>query len=171
MTKPTYRKYSKYSIENPEVWAESQLVDAPKDVNFLIKVFKKFGNVKTVLDVGCGMGAHTAELTKKGYSCVGVDANPAMIEYAKKRYPKLKFDTQYMQKVKVKGTFDVVVCIGNIIAFNQSNEEVLQTFKGFLKHLKKGGILLVSTTNPISYIKDRNFKESFVDAGADRKKH
>lgn len=165
-----YHKYSKYSIENPEVWAESQMSDAPKETRFLIKLFKKYGKVKKVLDVGCGIGAHTKILNNNGYDCIGVDANPAMIKHAKKKYPELKFDTQYMQTLKVKGAFDAIVCIGNIIAFNRSNEEVLKTFKGFNKHLKKKGILLVSTTNPITYIQNRNFKSRFIDTGKDRRK-
>lgn len=165
-----FKKYSKYSIESPEVWALSQDKDAKKESKFLIKLFKKYGKVKSILDVGCGVGSHINELTKKRYICKGVDADPAKIKYAKKRYPNLKFDTQFMQELNVKGKFDAIVCIGNIIAFNRSNEEVLKTFKKFLKHLKKNGILIVSTTNPISYIKNKNFRDYFVDTGKDRKK-
>ena len=166
-----YKKYSKYSIENPENWADLQIADAPKDVTFLIKLFKKYGKFKKILDVGCGMGAHTNLFTKKGYDCFGVDANPAMIKYAKEKYPNLKFDVQFMQNLKVKGKYDALVCIGNIIAFNKNNEEVMKTFKNFYKHLKKNGILIIQTSNSIHHIKNKDFRETFVDTGDDRKKY
>lgn len=168
--KKRYKDYSKYSIENPEIWAMLQKKDAPKDVKFLIKLLKEFGKVKNILDVGCGAGSHMKEFVDKGYLVYGVDANPEMIKFAKKKYPSLKFDVQYMQTLDIKGKFDALICIGNIIAFNESNEEVLQTFKRFFKHLKKDGILVVQTTNPISYIENCNFRKSFVDTGEDRKK-
>jgi len=76
-----------------------------------------------------------------------------MIKYAKRKYPDIAFDTQFMQTLKVKEKFDAIICIGNIIAFNKSNEEVTQTLQRFLKHLKKGGLLILNTSNPISYIK------------------
>ncbi len=165
-----FKKYSKYSIESPEVWALAQDRDVKKESKFLIKLFKKYGKVKSILDVGCGVGSHVNELTKKGYTSKGVDADQAKIKYAKKRYPNLSFDVQFMQTLKVRGKFDAIICIGNIIAFNRSNEEVMQTFKSFFKHLKKRGILILGTSNPISYIKNKNFRESFVDTEEDRKK-
>jgi len=166
-----YKKCSKYSIENPEVWSILQEKEAPKDVRTIIRLFKKFGKVKRVLDVGCGAGTHLKMLQDVGYDCVGVDANPAMVKYAKEKYLNIPFDVQYMQTLRVKGKFDAIVCIGNIIAFNKSNEEVLQTFKAFLKHLRKDGLLILTTTNPISYIKNNSFRKSFVDTGEDRKKY
>ena len=38
-----------------------------------------------ILDLGCGDGALTAELMKRGAVVVGVDASPAMVEAARKR--------------------------------------------------------------------------------------
>jgi 2-polyprenyl-3-methyl-5-hydroxy-6-metoxy-1,4-benzoquinol methylase len=166
----TYRKYSKYSIENPEVYAMTQLKYVKQETGFLVRIFKKYGKVKKILDVGCGIGAHAKELADKGYECVGVDANPAMIRYAKGRYRGIEFHVQRMQNLRVWGKFDALICIGNIIAFNRSNKEVMQTFGNFNRHLRKGGLLILSTLNPISYIKNKNFRPAFVDKSEDRKR-
>lgn len=38
-----------------------------------------------VADLGCGPGAHTLDLARRGYEAVGVDASPRMIEVARRR--------------------------------------------------------------------------------------
>jgi hypothetical protein len=62
------------------------------------------------------------------------------------------------------------MCIGSIIVFNRTNDEVMKTLKGFYKTIKKGGILLIGTSNPINHIENHSFKKSFTDTGIDRKK-
>tara|TARA_Y100000034_G_scaffold133580_1_gene199434 strand:+ start:944 stop:1723 length:780 start_codon:yes stop_codon:yes gene_type:complete len=170
MVKKKFREYSKFSIENPEVWVEGQKEDAPKDIKSLISIFKKFGKVKKVLDVGCGMGAHVKALNYQGYDCVGVDFNPEMVKFSKEKYPSLDFDVQDMRTLKVKGKFDALICLHNVIAYNGSNEDVVKTLKAFSKHLKKNGLVIIHTLNPMSFIQNKNFREHFVDTGKDRKK-
>jgi len=49
--------------------------------DFLFEVLKKQG-VKTILDLGCGVGKIAVDLHTRGYSVVGVDINP-VVEKAK----------------------------------------------------------------------------------------
>ncbi len=163
-----YFKYSKYSIENPEVWEICQEPKSKKDTSFIIKLFKKYGKVKTVLDLGCGIGSHVKHLHDKGYNAEGVEADPAKVEFAKRKYPNLKFGTQFMQTLNLRKKYDAIICIHNIIAFNESNKEVFTTFKKFNQHLKKGGLLLVQTKNAMGLIKNK-FKSKRIDTGKDRK--
>jgi|GEM_PF-4898488 len=51
-----------YSLQHPEVWVPSTDEDAKQDIPFLLKIFKKYGPVKKILDVGCGMGRHAIEI-------------------------------------------------------------------------------------------------------------
>lgn len=44
-----------------------------------------------VLDLGCGTGHLTAALAARGARVVGLDNDPAMIEYARRAYPALPF--------------------------------------------------------------------------------
>ena len=163
-----YFKYSKYSIENPGVWEICQDPKSKKDTAFIIKLFKKYGKVKTVLDVGCGVGSHVKHLSDKGYNAEGVEADPAKVKYSQKKYPNLKFKHQFMQTLNMNKKYDALICIHNIIAFNKNNEEVFTTFKNFNKHLKKGGLLLVQTKNSMGLIKNQIMGKR-VDSGKDRK--
>lgn len=66
---------------------------------------------KRVLDFGCATGNYMSELQKLGYSCIGVDVNPAYIEIATKKnldvhlideklpFPDKSFDTVIMFEV------------------------------------------------------------------------
>ncbi|MBC8495778.1 methyltransferase domain-containing protein [archaeon] len=138
-----------------------------KDTSFIIKLFKKYGKIKSVLDVGCGVGSHVKHLHDKGYNAEGVEADPAKVKFSKKNYPNLKFGCQSMQTLNMNKEFDAIICINNIIAFNKTNEEVFRTFKNFNKHLKKGGLLLVQTKNAMGLIENRVVGRR-VDTGKDR---
>lgn len=168
MVEIKYFEYSKYSIENPKVWAICQEPNSKKDVLFIIKLFKKYGEIKSVLDVGCGIGSHVKNLYDKGYLVEGVEADPAKVKFSKEKYPDLKFTTQFMQTLNMNKKYDAIICIHNIIAFNKSNEEVFRTFNNFNKHLKKGGLVLVQTKNAMGLIKHK-IVGTRIDDGADRK--
>jgi len=156
-------KQTKYSFENPEVWVPSPEESASKEISLLINLFKKFGKVKSVLDVGCGMGSHAYLLSKKGYSCEGVEPHPKMIEYAKQHYHGVVYKVNDMQGINYKNKFDAVVCIGSIIVFNKSNEEAMKTFRNFYRALKKNGILILETANCVRWISSSKFKTDFED--------
>lgn len=106
-------------------------------------------------------------LREKGYKSFGVDANPEMIEYAKKRYPNSDFKVQNMRLLNINEAFDAIICIRSIIVFNKTNQEVLQTLRRFNDHIKKGGLLIVDVSNPISYLQKRKFKNRFVSKDKD----
>ena len=162
MAKKSYN-VSKYSFENPEVWIPTSEEDAKKEIPFLIKLFKKYGKIKTILDVGCGMGRHISLLSKKGYSCEGVEPHPKMIEYATQHYPEVTYKVNSMQDIKYKNQFDAVMCIFSIIVFNKSNEEAMKTFRNFYNALKKNGILILETFNCINWIANPSFRKEFEE--------
>lgn len=165
------KKFSKFSIENPEVWGVSQIKHSRDDVNFLHKLFKKFGKVNSVLDIGCAIGSHVDEFRKKGYAAFGTDANPEMINYAKKKYPLSNFETQDMRKLNLKEKYGGIVCIAGVIHFCVTNDQVLNTLKKFYNQLKKGGILLIEFTSWLKYIEGANFKGKFIAKGKDVKQY
>ncbi len=44
-----------------------------------------------VLDLGCGTGHQAGELARRGVAVVGVDADPAMLEVARREHPAVRF--------------------------------------------------------------------------------
>ncbi len=157
------KRSSKYSTESPEVWVPSSEEDAKREVPFLIKLFKKYGNVKSVLDVGCGKGRHAYLLSRQGYNCEGIEPHPKMVEYAQKHYPEVTYKVNSMQNIKYENNFDAIICIFSIIVFNKSNEEAIRTLTNFYRALKKGGIAIIETYNAINWLANNSFREHFVD--------
>ncbi len=70
-----------------------------------------------VLDAGCGTGRVAVRLSELGYDVVGCDADPAMVEVARREAPDLDWrdaDLAGLAGLDLGGTFDAVVLAGNI---------------------------------------------------------
>lgn len=63
----------------------------------------------TVLDVGCGTGAHAAELARRGFEVVGVDSDPAMLARAAEEHPDVEFIAADAQTLELGRTFDAAI--------------------------------------------------------------
>jgi SAM-dependent methyltransferase len=70
--------------------------------------------LKTAVDVGCGLGHFSNFLHSLGFQVLGVDARRENVEEAQKRYPELRFQVANAEDLAVNklGTFDLVLCLG-----------------------------------------------------------
>jgi trans-aconitate 2-methyltransferase len=100
-----------------------------------------------VLDVGCGDGKVTAEISRAlpdGF-VVGTDASPQMIEFAKKTFPaekfqNLRFRMMDARKIKIAQKFDFIFS-NAALHWVDDHEKILC---GAAAVLKSGGRLVVS---------------------------
>jgi len=104
----------------------------------------------TILDVGCGLGLHCVELTRRGYLTVGLDLSLAMItraaEAAQRQGLKINFLHADIREMQFDGAFDAAICMGTTFGFfdDESNRDVLAR----LHHaLRPGGRLLLDVAN------------------------
>lgn len=75
-----------------------------------------------ILDAGCGTGAMSVELAKRGAEVVGVDISPALIEIAQKRLPanldgQITFVSGDMLEA-TKGGFDHALAMDSLIYYH-----------------------------------------------------
>jgi len=70
--------------------------------------------IRTVADVGCGVGYFSEFLAKQGFEVSGFDGRPGNIEEAQRRYPKLRFGVADVEDAPVAAerAFDMVLCAG-----------------------------------------------------------
>ena len=52
------RPVDKYLFDHPEIWEQNNQPRFDREPAFLAEVFRRYGSVERVLDVGCGTGGH-----------------------------------------------------------------------------------------------------------------
>jgi len=98
---------------------------------------------RTVLDVGCGTGAHAMALSDLGFEVDGVDLEPVMIERARERCPNGTFAVGDMTCLEVPGRYDVIVSLFSSIGYAKTEDGLRATLRGMRSHLKDGGLVLI----------------------------
>jgi len=79
----------------------------------LVDILRKI-RCDRVLDLGCGTGVLTNEISGFANEIIGIDSSPAMIEKAKATYPDLKFIVMDACSLCWENYFDAVLEIGSI---------------------------------------------------------
>ncbi|MCL6415015.1 class I SAM-dependent methyltransferase [Aestuariirhabdus sp. Z084] len=102
--------------------------------------------ITRALDVGCGEGWLTRELSACGIAVEGIDAVPALVEKAREQgvgdYRIMEYEALSVKTVG--GGFDLAVC--NFSLLGQDSVEVV--FSALPAILKPGGHLVVQTLHP-----------------------
>lgn len=99
-----------------------------------------------VLDVGCGPGYGAARLAGVARCCLGIDADPAALAYARAHYrrPNLAFAQMRAERLALPdGAADLVTCFE--VLEHLPDEHVL--LRELARVLRPGGWLLLSTPN------------------------
>ena len=98
-----------------------------------------------VLDVGCGTGKYTAALARS-HDVTGIDPDAASIALARREYPDVKFAACDLFGFAASGPFDLVFCIGNVIA-HIPPDALKQFVERVHQLLGPGGIWVFHTVN------------------------
>src|SRR3989344_1869775 len=109
----------------------------------------------TVLDIGCGNGRILNGIKQK-VDYLGVDFSRLLIAQAKKLHPKQRFvigDILEPHTWNKLPKADVIFCVA--VVHHIGKKDLSFLFKQFQSHLKKGGMLYLSTWNlwQIPYLK------------------
>ena len=112
----------------------------------------EFNKKIRILDIGCGTGRHSIELTKRGYNVTGVDLSESMLKRAKEKTLKenlnIDFRKQDARNLTFKNEFDLVImlCEGSfpLMETDEMNFRILQ---GASNALKEKGKLIFTTLN------------------------
>lgn len=140
-------KYAKYY----DLFNEGK--DYEKECDFLEEIFKKFGGeVKTILNLGCGTGMHDLELSKRGYEMTGLDLSEEMIKIAKKRCPEINFIVGDMSNFNIDKKFDAVICMFSSLGYLIEDKQIEDFLKSVKKHLNKNGLLIIDCWNGLGVL-------------------
>jgi SAM-dependent methyltransferase len=121
--------------------------------------------IESILDVGCGTGNHLAALRVR-FAVEGLDLDPSVLMVARRRLPGVRLHQADMTAFDLGHRFDAVLCLGSAIGYARTLPTLRRTVAGFARHVKPGGVVLVSPwVYPEEWI-DGHLGAEFVDLPA-----
>ncbi|HOW43174.1 MAG TPA: class I SAM-dependent methyltransferase [Candidatus Omnitrophota bacterium] len=121
------------------------------ECDFIEQELKHNKNVR-ILDVGCGTGRHSIELTKRGYNVTGVDLSENQIKRAREKAQEtgltIDFQTQDARNLPFDGEFDlaIMLCEGGF-SLMETDEMNFEILRNATKALKEKGKFIFTTLN------------------------
>ncbi|WP_139892600.1 class I SAM-dependent methyltransferase [Bacillus sp. D386] len=123
--------------------------DAPYQewVEFLKKIARKYQlDEKSILDIGCGTGELAIRLKEAGFQPTGVDLSEEMlavaIQKASENQHDIPFYHQDMRALEGLNLYDIVVIFCDSLNYLGDENDVKDTFKGVLNHMKEDGLFI-----------------------------
>ncbi len=139
-THDTYRMYGRFAEIYDAIYAFKDYKSEAATIRDIVQ--KRCPAAKTLLDVGCGTGAHVARLSGD-FECVGLDYSEEQLEMARRKATSAQFAQGDMRTFDLGRTFDAVVCLFGTVGYSANLEELDQTIQHLARHLAPGGVLLV----------------------------
>lgn len=105
-----------------------------------------------IIDIGCGTGRHSIELTKRGYNVTGVDLSENQLKRARQKAQEsglaINFQQQDARNLPFDGEFDmaIMLCEGGF-SLMETDEMNFEILKNAAKALKNSGKLIFTTLN------------------------
>jgi len=139
--------------------------DYEREAQALIALVDRFrrGRAETLLDVGCGTGAHLPFLRER-FKVEGVDLDAGMLEVARARNPGVPFQLGDMVALDLGRQFDVVVSLFSAIGYAHTVERLKQAVESMARHVAPHGLLLVEPFfSPDHWLPGRHVQVVYVD--------
>lgn len=98
-----------------------------------------------ILDVPCGHGRHSIELSRRGYRITGVDLSEDCLAAARKSAPQLDWRSGDMRSLELEpATYDGAFCFGNSFGY-LDHVSAAVFLRGVAQALKPGAKLIIDT--------------------------
>lgn len=157
----------KKAAEKPDWYDYPQYFDlgfqdeTEKEVAFLPLAFERFGTgeLKRILEPGCGSGRLVVSLAEKGYDVTGFDLSDSMLNFLNKQLAKKKLKAttykQDMTSFEVDKPYDVVLNTFNTFRHLLTEEAAESHFHAVAKALRPGGLFFFGLHLLPHYADDR----------------
>lgn len=122
--------------------------DYDGEVELLHRLFVEYaeGDVRSVLDLGCGTGSHLLRLASTGYEVVGVDRSSEMLAVAAKKARERNLNVtlhqQDVRQFQLSNRFDAVIMMFAVLGYQTENSDILDTLRAARRHMRAGGLLV-----------------------------
>lgn len=132
----------------PQLYDDMFIGDSER-VELIPQTISTYGpaNAATLLDLGCGTGRDLADLahTAPRLTTIGIDVQPTMIDHGRRTRPHLDLRVDDIRTVRLGSTFDVIICLGNTLAYLHTEAELDAAFATFAVHAHAETLLVLQT--------------------------
>jgi 2-polyprenyl-3-methyl-5-hydroxy-6-metoxy-1,4-benzoquinol methylase len=123
------------------------------EVDFIEKEINYNKSLK-ILDLGCGTGRHSIELTGRGYHVIGVDLSENQLQRAREKSKEMGLKIEFIQKDARKLDFNeefdliIMLCEGSF-SLMETDEMNFEILKGAERALNSNGKIIFTTLNAL----------------------
>ena len=141
-----------------------------KEVDFMEKALGLPQGAR-ILDLCCGYGRHSLELSRRGYPVSGLDLSELFLRMAREEAGaeglKINLVRADMRQIPFKENFDAVINIYTSFGYFEEEEENQRVLNEIVRVLRKGGRFLFDSANRGHF--PGKFKKTAVDDYPDKK--
>jgi ubiquinone/menaquinone biosynthesis C-methylase UbiE len=119
--------FNQYSVYYDRIYRDKKYAE---ECAFLKSIFNTWGkgNIKTVLDAGCGTGSHAILLAEMGYEVTGVDLSAKMLQIAARKTVAQKKKIEYIKgdirHLNLPEKYDAAVAMFNVMGYLTTNQDI-----------------------------------------------
>lgn len=139
-----------FNLDYLKVYSHRNNKDALKAINFIEEELP-LQKDHLILDLCCGSGRHSINLSNKGYTCIGYDLSEQMLFTAWKESIDNKISLNLirgdMRHLPFKNTFDVVLNLFTSFGYFDDDEDNQQVIREVSTSLKKDGMFVMDYIN------------------------
>lgn len=145
--------YSAFAAFYDELTGNISYGQRAKYFDSIIKKFHTSGPI--LLDLACGTGSLSVELSRLGYDVIGVDHSADMLSVALEKKLEsgqdILFLCQDMTELDLYGTVDTTVCALDSINHVTDPEKVKKIFQGVSLFTAPGGLFIFDVNSPYKH--------------------
>ena len=132
-------------------------IDYAKWADFIEACFSRYSEKKPelLLDLACGTGRMTAELSRRGYDMIGVDGSEDMLSeaYLRSEGMGILYLCQDMRDLELYGTVGGVTCCLDSLNYLVTNEDLVCVIRNVRLYLEPNGLFLFDVNTPYKFEK------------------
>jgi SAM-dependent methyltransferase len=117
---------------------------------------------KSILELGCGTGAHAIQLAQYGYTLHGIDFSAEMLQRARQNLAQvselatqLQFSQGDLRDVQLNEQFDAIISLFHVMSYQITNDDLRAAFATVKAHLKPNGVFIFDCWYGPAVLSDR----------------
>lgn len=144
--KPWYKEKDFWQTVGPVLFRKGRWDMAPQEVEHVVSL-SQIKKGAQVLDLCCGVGRHSIEFARRGFTVTGVDVTPHYLKEARRKAQKAKLSVEFikddMRRFQRRNTYNVVINLFGSFGYFEDQRDDYRVAKNVYVSLKKKGTFII----------------------------